>query len=116
MAMSDELGRLAELHQRGALSDAEFATAKARVLAEPGSGHDPVAAINTLRRSQSDRWIGGVCGGLSQFTGVSSWVWRLFFALLVLCAGTGMLAYLLLWIFVPEEDAQRLRLSGPTST
>lgn len=113
MAMSDELGRLAELHQRGDLSDTEFAAAKARVLAEPG--RYPVAAINTLRRSQSDRWLGGVCGGLGQFTGVSAWVWRLFFALLVLCAGTGMLAYLLLWIFVPAEEVQRLRLSGPSS-
>jgi phage shock protein C len=116
MAMSDELGRLAELHQRGDLSDSEFAAAKARVLAEPADSHHRVAAINTLRRSQADRWIGGVCGGLGQFTGVSSWVWRLFFALLVLCAGTGMLAYLLLWIFVPEEDLQRLQLSGPSST
>lgn len=115
MAMSDELGRLADLHQRGALSDTEFAAAKARVLAEPVNSRQSVAAINTLRRSQADRWLGGVCGGLSQFTGVSAWVWRLFFALLVLCAGTGMLAYLLLWIFVPEEEPQRLRLTGPSS-
>ncbi|HKX41782.1 MAG TPA: PspC domain-containing protein [Burkholderiaceae bacterium] len=33
-----------------------------------------------------------------------AWVWRLVFALLVLCGGTGVLVYLLLWIFVPQED------------
>lgn len=106
MAMSDELGRLGELHQRGVLSDDEFARAKARVLNGTGGGSG-VAAINTLRRSEQDRWLGGVCGGLGEFTGVSAWVWRLFFALLVLCAGTGVLAYLLLWIFVPAAPAGR---------
>jgi len=116
MAMSDELGRLGELHQRGVLTDAEFAAAKARVLGEPVIGRPAaVASINALRRSQSERWLGGVCGGLGQFTGVSAWVWRLFFALLVLCAGTGVLAYLLLWFFVPEEQAAPLRLSGPAA-
>lgn len=104
MAISDELARLGELHQRGVLSDEEFARAKARVL-DPGAGSGALAAINTLHRSATDRWLGGVCGGLGEFTGVSSWVWRLFFALLVLCAGTGALAYVLLWIFVPVQPA-----------
>ena len=34
MALPDELERLAELHQRGVLSDDEFARAKARVMGE----------------------------------------------------------------------------------
>lgn len=100
MSDSEELGKLADLHQRGALSDEEFARAKARILgAGPASG----AAINNLRRSRSERWLGGVCGGLAQFTGLEPWLLRLMFALLLLCAGTGALVYLLLWIFVPEE-------------
>lgn len=103
MAMSDELGRLGDLHQRGVLSDDEFARAKAQVL-NTGSAGSRVGALDQLRRSATDRWLGGVCGGLGEFTGLSAWVWRLFFALLVLCAGTGMLAYLLLWFFVPLRD------------
>ncbi len=32
MSVSDELGKLADLHQKGILSDDEFAAAKAKVL------------------------------------------------------------------------------------
>ena len=47
-----------------------------------------VAAINLLRRSRSDRWIAGVCGGIAVITGVDSWIWRLMFALLFLFGET----------------------------
>lgn len=106
MPITDELERLGALHQRGVLSDEEFRAAKARVLGEAGPAHtEPaIAALNRLRRSRSDRWLGGVCGGLAQTFGLAPWLWRLMFVLLALCAGTGFMAYLLLWIFVPEED------------
>ena len=104
MSMSEELARLAELHQRGALSDAEFARAKSRVLEPMPSGRSgsAVAALNMLHRSRDDRWLGGVCGGLAELTGITAWLWRAIFALAVLCAGTGIAIYLLLWIFVPD--------------
>lgn len=104
MGLSEELGRLGALHERGMLSDEEFTRAKARVL---GGAAEPAApallAINALRRSRSDRWLGGVCGGIARVTGVDSWIWRLLFALLALCAGTGVLVYLLMWILVPAD-------------
>jgi phage shock protein PspC (stress-responsive transcriptional regulator) len=118
MSNADEIAKLADLHQRGALSDEEFAQAKARLLSGQGSSASggfsgsaaggaaaapATQAINTLRRSRNDRWIGGVCGGIATITGVASWVWRLIFAALLMCAGTGVLFYILLWIFVPEE-------------
>ncbi len=59
--------------------------------------------MNRLRRSATDRWIGGVCGGIARATGVESWIWRLVFAVLLIFGGTGLLVYLLLWIFVPAE-------------
>jgi phage shock protein C len=62
-----------------------------------------LAAINALRRARSDRWIAGVCGGIARATGVESWVWRLLFALLLLCGGAGLVIYVLLWVFVPSE-------------
>lgn len=112
MAMSDELGKLGELHQRGVLTDAEFAAAKARVLADATGAAgatssraqgQAASAINALRRSASNRWLGGVCGGMETLSGVAAWAWRLSFLLLVLCAGTGVLLYLLMWLLVPEE-------------
>jgi phage shock protein PspC (stress-responsive transcriptional regulator) len=106
MGLADELTRLEELRARGTLSEEEFQRAKARLLDVPpplASEMPAVAAVNRLRRSRSDRWIGGVCGGVAVLTGVDSWIWRLIFALLLLFGGTGLLVYVLLWIFVPNE-------------
>jgi phage shock protein PspC (stress-responsive transcriptional regulator) len=106
MGLTDEITRLDELRSRGVLTDEEFQRAKARLLdGQPGlaPGDAPVAALNRLRRSRSDRWLGGVCGGIAVLTGVESWIWRLMLALLALFGGTGVLIYLLLWIFVPDE-------------
>lgn len=105
MNLIDELERLASLHRSGALSDTEFAQAKARLLGGASGASDAsvVRALNQLQRSRADRWLGGVCGGVARMTGVATWIWRVLFVGLVFCAGTGLLAYLLLWLFVPEE-------------
>ena len=107
MSLSEEIGRLGELHQRGTLTDDEFARAKARLLDESAPRVAPpaaFAAVNGLRRSVTDRWLGGVCGGLAQASGVAAWLWRLGFVLLLMCAGSGALLYLLLWLLLPSED------------
>ena len=110
--ISDEIKRLHELHQAGALSDAEFEQAKTKVLSSSStvnlnkttSADGTFAAeLNTLRRSRTDRWLGGVCGGLARVSGVDAWVWRLVFTLFTITFGFGFVIYLLLWIFVPEE-------------
>jgi phage shock protein PspC (stress-responsive transcriptional regulator) len=102
MSLADELHKLDELRSRGVLSDAEFGRAKQRLLDGPGTS-TAAAVVNRFRRSSSDRWIGGVCGGLAVATGVESWVWRLVLTVLLLFGGTGLILYLLLWIFVPAE-------------
>ena len=106
MGFVDDLARLDELRTRGALSDDEFQRAKARLLDGSATPDEipAMAAINRLRRSQRDRWIGGVCGGIAQLTAVESWIWRLVFVGLALFGGTGVVFYILLWIFVPNED------------
>jgi phage shock protein C len=112
MSVSDEIKRLHELHQAGALTDAEFEKAKAKVLAgsvnlnKPGEsdGTDLASEFGRLRRSRTDRWLGGVCGGLAKVSNVEAWIWRLVFTLVALCGfGVGILVYVLMWIFVPEE-------------
>ncbi|MCK6425334.1 MAG: PspC domain-containing protein [Burkholderiaceae bacterium] len=104
MSLSDELLKLDQLRERGVLTPAEFEQAKRRLL-EAGEPPPAVQAVNRLRRSSRDRWLAGVCGGLARVTGAEAWVWRLLFALLFFFAGTGVLVYLLMWIFVPEEGA-----------
>jgi phage shock protein C len=109
MPLSDELNKLQELHQRGALTDEEFTRAKGRLLgsgaaAPEGPDVGPaLAALNALRRSRSDRWIGGVCGGIARATGIESWILRLLCVVLAMFGGAGIVLYLLLWIFVPSE-------------
>jgi phage shock protein PspC (stress-responsive transcriptional regulator) len=106
MSMADELEKLHRLHAGGVLNQAEYETAKARVLAG-GAGSPPGAtlAINRLRLSDSDKWIAGVCGGIGAVTGVESWIWRLIFVLGLLAGGFTIVLYLILWIFVPRESA-----------
>jgi phage shock protein C len=105
MTLSDELSKLAELRSSGALTEDEFVRAKDRLLNVQGTRTDEpvVAAVNAFRRSRTDRWLGGVCGGMARATGAESWVWRLIFAVLFIFAGAGLLVYVLLWIFVPSE-------------
>jgi phage shock protein PspC (stress-responsive transcriptional regulator) len=61
-----------------------------------------------LRRSSSDRWLGGVCSALAQQLGVSATVIRAVVAGLALLAGTGVAAYLLAWLLLPNEDGRIL--------
>ncbi len=57
-----------------------------------------------LYRSETDRIIAGVCGGLAEFFAVDSTLVRVIFALLVVFGGSGILLYILLWLFIPTES------------
>jgi phage shock protein PspC (stress-responsive transcriptional regulator) len=57
-----------------------------------------------LRRSTTDKQLGGVAGGLAEHLSLDPTVVRLGFALSILFGGTGVLAYLALWAIVPAED------------
>ncbi|MFQ3308329.1 MAG: phage shock protein C [Candidatus Nanohaloarchaea archaeon] len=60
--------------------------------------------MTRLYRSESDRILGGVCGGLAEKYDVDPSLVRLVAALLVLGAGSGLLVYLLAWIIIPTES------------
>jgi len=60
--------------------------------------------LRKLTRSRDDKLLGGVCGGLGKHTPLPSWLWRVIFCLAFLCFGTGILVYILLWIFMPQEQ------------
>jgi phage shock protein PspC (stress-responsive transcriptional regulator) len=102
MSTADEIAKLHDLLQKGAISQAEYEQAKARLLHQtPGPG--AALQINRLRLSDTDKWIAGVCGGIGQVTGVESWIWRVIFVLGLLAGGFTLFLYLVLWIFVPRE-------------
>ena len=53
-------------------------------------------------RSINDRKIAGVCAGVADYFDLDPLLVRVLWALAVLCAGTGVLLYIILWIAVPE--------------
>ncbi|MBB3084862.1 PspC domain-containing protein [Geodermatophilus sabuli] len=68
-----------------------------------------------LRRSRTDKVIGGVSGGLAEYTGIDALLWRVGFVALAL-AGPGIPVYLLLWLFMsagPRDDAVAARVKAP---
>ena len=57
-----------------------------------------------LRRSRRNRVIAGVCGGLGEFFGVSSFWFRLAFLIALIPGGVpGILVYFAMMIIVPSE-------------
>lgn len=56
-----------------------------------------------LRRSKTNRVVAGVCGGLSEFFGISAFWFRLAFLLALIPGGIpGLLPYIILWIVIPN--------------
>lgn len=57
-----------------------------------------------LRRSKSNRMLAGVCGGLAEFFGISSFWFRLAMIIAFIPGGVpGILIYLILWMVIPSE-------------
>lgn len=70
----------------------------------PGSGKD-MTPKKKLTRSRDDRMIAGVCGGLAEYFGVDPTLVRIIYAVgsLLSAAFPGTLAYIVLWIIMPDE-------------
>ncbi len=105
MSLADELDKLASLHERGVITAEEFQRLKSRLVDGSSTELTPGLVDSAMRRSLSDRWIGGVCGGLARMMGVETWIVRLAVTLLTFFWGTGLIIYILLWVFVPPEGA-----------
>ena len=56
-----------------------------------------------LYRSRTNRKIAGVCGGLGEYMNLDPTIIRLIWVLLILCAGPGLLPYLIAALIIPEN-------------
>lgn len=56
-----------------------------------------------LYRSRRSRVFGGVAGGLGAYFNLDPILVRVIFVLVTLLHGLGLLAYIILWIVIPEE-------------
>lgn len=57
-----------------------------------------------LYLSDTDKKIGGVCAGLADYFNVDVTIIRIIWLVALLCYGTGLLLYIVLWIAVPRQN------------
>ena len=83
---------------------------------EPKRTHaEPTSRAKKLYRDIDHKYIGGVCAGLEYYLGIDAlWVRLIFILLAVFTSGFGLIAYILLWILVPEAatTSQKLDMRG----
>ena len=59
-----------------------------------------------LYKSEDNRIICGVCGGVGEYLGVDPTLVRLVWVLITLAAGAGLLLYIIAAIIMPREPLQ----------
>ncbi|MBZ0264255.1 PspC domain-containing protein [bacterium] len=59
-----------------------------------------------LYRSRTEKVLGGICGGLGEYLKMDPVVLRIIWIATILLGGTGILAYLIAWILIPEEPLE----------
>jgi phage shock protein PspC (stress-responsive transcriptional regulator) len=75
-------------------------------------------ATKKLYRDKENGMVGGVLAGLGHYFGIDK-VWlRIFLLIMVLAWGTGVLAYIILWIVMPEAvtTSEKLEMTGEPVT
>ena len=80
---------------------------------EPQSTRERRCGPKRIYRDPDDRIGAGVCSGLAAYTNIDPVIMRLIFVVL-LFMGIGALAYVILWMVVPEAKttAQKLEMRG----
>jgi phage shock protein PspC (stress-responsive transcriptional regulator) len=59
--------------------------------------------MKKLYRSKEYRAIAGVCGGLGEYFDIDPIIFRMIFIGLLFGGGSGLIIYILMWIFVPAK-------------
>ena len=55
-----------------------------------------------LYRSQNQRMLAGVCGGLAEYFNVDATLIRVLFLILAVFGGSGLVIYVVMWLIVPD--------------
>ena len=63
-------------------------------------------------RSRTDSMVGGICGGLAEYFDIDPTLVRLGTVLLVLAGGYAILAYVIIWIVVPQKPLETALAEG----
>lgn len=63
------------------------------------------------RRSRSDRWVAGVCGGIGRALNIDPVLVRVVMAVLII-TGPGVIFYIAAWVLMPDEGSERSAAQG----
>lgn len=66
-----------------------------------------ISGVKRLYRSGRDKILGGVCGGIAEYLGIDPVLIRLIWVIITLAWGIGILAYIIAWIIIPRNPADR---------
>lgn len=69
-----------------------------------------------LMRSQTDKMLAGVCGGLAEYFLIDPVIVRLIFVLISITTGLGLLFYPILWLIMPKAPLANRLGSLPNTT
>lgn len=59
--------------------------------------------MKRIYRSQTDKIIGGVCGGIGEYFSIDPFIVRIIFVILTITAGIGAPVYIVSWIIIPQS-------------
>ena len=63
--------------------------------------------MKKIHRSQSDRVLAGVCGGFAEYFNIDPVLVRLIWIFMILIGGSGIIAYILCLLLIPENADHR---------
>ncbi|WP_141858344.1 PspC domain-containing protein [Kribbella jejuensis] len=76
-----------------------------------GFDRDRLQNPQSWRRSRSDRWVAGVCGGIGRSLNIDPVLVRVVMAVLII-SGPGIIFYLAAWLLMPDEGSDRAPVQG----
>jgi phage shock protein PspC (stress-responsive transcriptional regulator) len=96
------------------MTDDSVAEERSRGDGDSGATEDQPVVYPRLERRRTERLLGGVASGLADHFGLDPVLFRIGFVLLALFGGSGVLLYVLGWLFLPEEGARESVVVGAT--
>jgi|SRR3989344_2066835 len=63
--------------------------------------------LNNLHRSETNRVIAGVCGGLAEYFNIDPTIIRILFIIVTVFGGSGILIYIILWLVIPSASTSK---------
>jgi phage shock protein PspC (stress-responsive transcriptional regulator)/predicted membrane protein len=76
-----------------------------------GFDRDRLQNPQSWRRSRSDRWVAGVCGGIGRALNIDPVLVRVVMAVLII-SGPGVIFYIAAWMLMPDEGSDRSAAQG----